>query len=85
LRADEVRLYTGFGIAAALLTGFGLLADQVTDGDTTAFDNAAVMMFRDPAAPEVPLGPSRRCAISRRSAAFRCWESSPSAWCCTSC
>lgn len=57
LRADEVRLYAGFGVAAALLAGFGLLADQVTDGDTAAFDNAVVMMFRDPAAPELAPGP----------------------------
>ena len=58
LRADEIRLYAGFGVVALLLAGFGVLADQVTDGDTAAFDEAVVMMFRDPAAPDVAPGPA---------------------------
>lgn len=45
-------------IAAALLAGFGILADEVVEGDTSGFDTAVLMLFRDPAAPAVPLGPS---------------------------
>lgn len=58
MRANESRLYVGFGVVAALLAGFGVLAEQVTDGDTAAFDQAVVMMFRDPAAPDVAPGPA---------------------------
>lgn len=44
-------------MAAALLTVFGLVADQVFDGDTADFDNWAVSLFRDPASPSMPIGP----------------------------
>lgn len=54
---EAIRLYVFCAIAAALLTVFGLLAEQVTDGDTAAFDQTMLMMFRDAAAPAVPLGP----------------------------
>jgi undecaprenyl-diphosphatase len=50
-------LYLGCAIAAGLLTVFGLVADHVFDGDTADFDNAAVMLFRDPASPAMPIGP----------------------------
>ena len=55
---DNMLLYIGCAVAAALLTVFGILADQVVDGDTADFDRAMVMLFRDPAAPTVPLGPA---------------------------
>lgn len=58
VRPSEAGFYISCGLAAVLLFGFGVLADQVTDGDTTAFDEAGIMLFRDPAAPGVPLGPS---------------------------
>lgn len=47
----------GLAAAAALLAAFGLLADEVVEGDTLRFDNAILMLFRDPTAPAVPLGP----------------------------
>lgn len=47
----------GLTIAVVLLGGFGLLADEVMEGDTLSLDKAVLMMFRDPAAPSVPLGP----------------------------
>jgi undecaprenyl-diphosphatase len=47
----------GLAAAAALLTAFGLLADEVVEGDTLRFDNAVLMLFRDPGAPAVPIGP----------------------------
>ncbi len=56
--SQRTQLYVGCGIAALLLTGFGLLADEVLEGDTLGFDTAILMLFRDPAAPSVPLGPS---------------------------
>lgn len=58
MRSEEIRFYAGLGVAAALLAGFGVLAEQVTDGDTAAFDEAVLMMFRDPAAPEIAPGPA---------------------------
>ena len=57
LSADDFRRYAGFGIVAALLGGFGVLAEQMTDGDTAAFDEAVVLFFRTPENPEVPRGP----------------------------
>ncbi len=56
-RAADVRIYIGFGIAALLLAGFGVLAEQMTDGDTAAFDEAVVLLFRASDNPELPLGP----------------------------
>lgn len=55
---DNTLFYIGCAVAAALLTIFGILADQVVDGDTAAFDHAVVMLFRDPATPGIPVGPS---------------------------
>ena len=51
-------LFAGCGAAAVLLGGFGLLADEVNEGDTLVFDKAVLMLFRDPSAPATPLGPS---------------------------
>ena len=50
-------LYAGLAIAALLVGGFGLLADEVLEGETLTFDKAVLMLFRDPAAPAVPIGP----------------------------
>lgn len=58
LKSAQAGFYVSCGIAAVLLFGFGVLAEQVTDGDTAVFDQAGVMLFRDPAEPGVPLGPS---------------------------
>lgn len=49
--------YISCAVVAALLTVFGVLADQVVDGDTASFDYSFVMLFRDPATPSVPIGP----------------------------
>jgi len=58
LNGDRLRLYVTCGVAAIFLTGFGLLADEVTEGETMRFDDAVLMLMRDPANPAVPLGPS---------------------------
>lgn len=55
---DNMVFYIGCAVAAALLTVFGILADQVVEGDTADFDRAVLMLFRDPAAPKIPLGPA---------------------------
>lgn len=49
--------YISCAVVAALLTVFGVLADQVVDGDTASFDYSFVMLFRDPAMPSIPIGP----------------------------
>jgi undecaprenyl-diphosphatase len=58
MRKTRLISFVGLAVAAALVGGFGLLADEVVEGDTLKFDNAVLMMFRDPAAPKVPWGPS---------------------------
>lgn len=57
-RSDKLWLYLGGGLAVALLCAFGLLADEVLEGETLSFDKSVLMIFRDPAAPATPLGPS---------------------------
>src|SRR4051812_16745143 len=42
---------------AALLLAFGLLADEVVEGDTLAFDRMVLLWFRSPGNPAVPIGP----------------------------
>jgi undecaprenyl-diphosphatase len=44
-------------MAVSLLIGFGLLAQQVLDGDTGAFDQAILLAFRSSADPSSPIGP----------------------------
>lgn len=51
-------VYVGALAAAALLGGFGLIADAVTDGDTLGLDNAVLMALRKPGNPADPIGPS---------------------------
>lgn len=48
----------GLVAVASLLTVFGLVADEVMEGDTLVFDKAVLMWFRDPAAPNAPIGPA---------------------------
>ncbi|MDB5541438.1 MAG: Membrane-associated phospholipid phosphatase, partial [Devosia sp.] len=42
---------------AVLLGGFGLIADEVIEGNTLTFDDAVIAMFREPGNPADPLGP----------------------------
>lgn len=51
------RIMTAIG-GAVLLACFGLLADEVLEGDTLTFDNAVLALFRSPANPEMPIGPT---------------------------
>ncbi len=50
--------YAGVGVAVALLTGFGLIADEVVEGDTLTIDTSILMAFRAPGDPSSPIGPA---------------------------
>jgi len=49
--------YGLLGVAALALLGFGLLADEVVEGDTLAFDRTVLLWFRQPGNMAVPVGP----------------------------
>jgi undecaprenyl-diphosphatase len=51
------RLYLGLGTIAVLFGGFGFVAEDVVEGETTAFDAAVLMAFRVPGHPDTPIGP----------------------------
>lgn len=44
-------------IVAAMLAVFGLLADEVVEGDTMSFDRMVLLWFRAPGKPAEPSGP----------------------------
>ncbi|MGV3491287.1 MAG: phosphatase PAP2 family protein [Devosia sp.] len=49
--------YILIALVALLLWGFANIADEVTDGETTAFDTAVTSIFRTAGDPETPIGP----------------------------
>lgn len=53
----EIGLVAGLFIVAALILGFGLLADAVVEGGTAAFDRAILLAFRTPGDSADPIGP----------------------------
>lgn len=53
----ELGWLLGIGMAAAFVLGFGLIAEEVLEGDTTAFDRRILLLFRDPADLAHALGP----------------------------
>jgi undecaprenyl-diphosphatase len=53
----EIGLIAGLFVAAALILGFGLLADAVVEGGTAAFDRAILLAFRTPGDTADPIGP----------------------------
>ena len=53
----HVRRYVPLAIVAIALLGFGMLADEVVEGDTLAFDRAVLLWFRVPGNIAVPIGP----------------------------
>lgn len=54
----KTRHYLGLGALAVLLGGFGILADEVVEGDTLSFDNRVLMALRVPGDPQTPIGPA---------------------------
>jgi len=53
----EVGLIAALFVAAALVLGFGLLADEVVEGDTADFDHAVASAFRSAGDSNDPIGP----------------------------
>lgn len=45
-------------LAAAFILGFGLLAEEVLEGDTSGFDRTVIMAFRSSDNPADPIGPA---------------------------
>jgi undecaprenyl-diphosphatase len=56
-RLDAIWVISLF-MAGSLLIGFGLLAEEVLEGDTSAFDQAILQVFRSAADPASPIGPA---------------------------
>jgi undecaprenyl-diphosphatase len=50
-------LYAALLVIAVLAGAFGIIADEMTEGETAAFDSAILMLFRDPANPANLAGP----------------------------
>lgn len=51
------RTYYSIGVLALLLGGFGLIAEDVAEGETQAFDEALLLNLRVPGHPDQPIGP----------------------------
>ncbi len=51
-------IFIAGGIIAALLTGFGLIADEVVEGDTMNFDMSVLLALRTPGNPADPIVPA---------------------------
>ena len=54
---SEARLLVSLLIIAALLLVFGLIAQEVVEGEPLAFDRTVMLAFRAAADPSVPIGP----------------------------
>lgn len=52
-------------LLAALLTGLGLIIDEVTEGDTLKFDQAFLLALREPGDPTNPIGPDWLAEVAR--------------------
>lgn len=50
--------YLGLAAVALLIGGFGLIAEAMGEGDTAAFDDAVLGLFRAPGNPSDPIGPA---------------------------
>jgi undecaprenyl-diphosphatase len=55
--AVEKRMLVGVILVTMFVLGFGLLASEVVEGDTKAFDERVLQFFRAPANPSLPAGP----------------------------
>jgi undecaprenyl-diphosphatase len=56
-RAERWTL-AGFVLAAALILSFAMLASEVAEGETHAFDERLIMLLRDSSSPATPIGPA---------------------------
>src|SRR3954447_22424273 len=53
----EGKLLLAFAAAATLVFGFVMLAAEVVDGETRAFDRRLLLALRSPGDPSDPIGP----------------------------
>ncbi|RWP11014.1 hypothetical protein [Mesorhizobium sp.] len=53
---DGTWLILSLFVAGGLILGFGLLAEEVIEGDTSGFDRAVLLAFRSPGDPTNPIG-----------------------------
>lgn len=58
LGRDKIGLILAVFVVAALALGFGLLAEEVMEGDTSGFDRAIIMALRSGGNPADPIGPA---------------------------
>ena len=58
LRVEEIIPIAGFLVASLLALIFGFLAEEVTEGDTRAFDRTVLLAFRQTDHPSNPIGPA---------------------------
>ena len=54
---SALRNYLPVFVVVAILLVFGLLADEVVEGETLAFDRTILLWFRTAGHPEIPIGP----------------------------
>ena len=54
---DGMSLIFSLLVGGGLILGFGLLAEEVLEGDTRGFDRAVLLAFRSSADPSNPIGP----------------------------
>ena len=57
LWSSDTGVFVSLLTIAALLFAFGLIAQEVREGEPLAFDRVVLLAFRDPARPSVPIGP----------------------------
>ena len=57
LGRHELTLLVGMAVSAGLILAFALLAGEVIEGETAAFDRAVLLALRVAGDPETPLGP----------------------------
>jgi undecaprenyl-diphosphatase len=57
LSQAETRLLASILMIAALLLAFGLLAEEVIEGETLSFDRKLMLALREAGNPGVPIGP----------------------------
>ena len=54
----EVGLVVALFVIASGLLGFGYIAEEVVEGDTTAFDRHVLVLFRHASDLSIPIGPA---------------------------
>ena len=58
LREQGSKFWFAVSAVVLMLAGFGVLADEVVEGSTLAFDRAVLLALRVPGNPADPIGPS---------------------------